>query len=209
LIPKGDINMIRVYKTLKPQWDETKLPLQWTSKTEADTKFNSFETTFDNRTRKGASRSSITGDLSRMDKEIDKSIEYIKSRLREQYNSIERAREFYPEFGIVKERSYKLPADRESRVEALKRTTDAVIKFNFPGTAYDGDYWRNISAKYELLHSQAIATDGNVSGNVGTLNAYRDYARKFYACFVLLVKANYPDSWNGKLRDFGFQKEKY
>ncbi len=208
-IPTSDNDTLAVIVSLLPKWDETILPLFWISKQRLQEITDNYSTLLMNRTTTGASRGSITSSLRRLDDEMDINIEHVKNRLAERLKSKQEAIARYREFGIVKEKSYKLPMSREDRVKALPMLLNALNEYQFLDTDFGIEYWTDMYARYEPLVNLARSTDGSVSSKVGTLNQYRSEVRKFQNCFIQIVKGNYPDTWKNMLRDFGFQKEKY
>jgi hypothetical protein len=207
--PQTDNDNLAVLSSLIPKWDETAMPIGWMPKSVLMKLHDDYNTLSASRNTKGASRKPISSDLRALDDEIDSSIEHPKNRLKERFRSPREAIARYITLGIVKEKSYKLPTNREDRLKALDILLGGMNEYQFKDTDFGIDYWTDIKTRYEPLVKLARATDGTVSGNVGTLNQMRSQVRKFNNCFIHIVKANYPDSWKNVLRDFGFQKEKY
>lgn len=209
-LPVNDYDLVAVNKSMLPKWDENILPLVWTKKTEVETMVLQYAESLRNRNTTGASRGSITSSLTAAHKEADKSIEHVKNKLFEIVGSKAEATVRYREFGIVKERSsYKFPQAREARAASFDVLIDALATYQIEDFAYGKAYWTALKEQYNSLLEQARSVDGSVSTKVGSLNYNRTFVRKFLNSFVQLIKANYPDEWKTKLRDFGFQKEKY
>jgi len=207
--PKSNIDILAVLKTILQKWDETLLPVLWMSKERLQTLYNDYNALLTNRLTLGASRGAITSELKNLDKEIDENIEYPKNRLIEKLKSKQEAIARFREFGIVKERAYKLPLGRENREMALSMLKNALSTYQFQDMEFGIEYWTNIYNRYSELVRQAREIDGSVSANVGTLTQMRNEVCKFHNSFINIVKGNYPDTWRNELRDFGFQKEKY
>jgi len=207
--PRGDFEMYAVFGDLLPKWDDTQMSMRWKSKAQTTELAENFGSLVMSRNTTGASRGSITSALRKLDDEIDANIEHVKSKLADHLRSKSDAVARYREFGIAKERSYKLPLSREQRVQALFMLTDALAAYNFEGLRVGLEYWTDIRDRYQTLLNAARSTDGSVSSKVGTLNGLRSEVRKFFTAFIFLVRANYPDTWRNELRNFGFQKDKY
>ncbi len=207
--PNSDGDILAVITGVLERWDETLHPVAWMTKARLQTVANDYSTHLRNRNTTGASRGAITSELRSLDDEIDISLEFIKNRLAERLHSKSEAVARYREFGIVKERAYKLPASREHRAEALLMLIDALGVYQFQDTDYSVTYWTDIQTRYAALVAQARATDGQLSGKVGTLNALRSEARKFLSAFIFIIRGNYPDTWKHVLREHGYHKEKY
>ncbi len=207
--PNADTDKITVLANMLPKWDETILPVAWMKKTRLQTIYETYISLLQNRKTKGAKRGGVSGELSLLDSEMDVSIEFVKNRLAEHLRSKSAAFARYREFGIRKEDSYKLPSNREERIDALRMLIEALAQYNFVGFEFGADYWTTLRDRYVLLTQEARQTDGTVSGNVGDLKSIRAEVDRFNSAFVLIVRGNYPDTWQQVLREFGFQKEKY
>lgn len=208
-LPVNDYDLVAVAKSMLPKWDESILPLVWAKKTEMETMVLQYADSLRNRNTVGASRGSITSSLTAAHKEADKSIEHVKNKLFEIVGSKAEATVRYGEFGIVKERTYKFPQAREARAASFDVLIEALTAYKIEDFAYGTAYWTALKEQYNSLLEQARSVDGSVSTKVGSLNYNRTFVRKFLNSFVQLIKANYPDEWKTKLRDYGFQKEKY
>jgi hypothetical protein len=208
-VQTNDSDTLAVLNSLLLKWNESVLPVAWMTKSQLQELATQYSSLLMNRNTTGASRGKITSGLRRLDDEIDLNIEHIKNRLQERLGSRNEALSRFREFGIVKEKSYKLPLSREHRLLALKMLIDALGVYQFQDTNYNIEYWTAINNEYETLLNQARATDGTVSSKVGTLNGIRSKVKKFQTNFKFIVRGNYPDTWKNELRDFGFQKEKY
>jgi hypothetical protein len=55
----------------------------------------------------------------------------------------------------------------------------------------------------------AIIADGQVSTKVGSKNLLKEELEMVLNSLIHLIKANYPDSYEAELRNWGFQKNKY
>jgi len=200
---------LAVVESLLPKWDEAVLPVAWMKKSRLEEISENYSSLLNNRVSTGASRGAISSELRKIDDEVDFNIEHVKNRLSERLGSKNEAVARYREFGIVKERAYKLPLSREDRVKAFPLLIDALNTYQFLDTNYGIDYWTDIYNRYKVLVEAARQTDGSVSSKVGTLNQMRSETKKFLKNFILIVRGNYPETWKNVLRDFGFQKEKY
>lgn len=208
-VPTTDNDILAVLLFLLPKWDEETYRLLWTTKAEITKTAEAYVSNLKNRKTSGASRGAVSSNLRALDDEIDEIIEHIKNRLYERLKSRKEAIARYREFGIVKDRSYKLPTSREDRLGSLPQLIEALERYNFGDTTFTPEYWTDLYNRYKENMELARTTDGGVSSKVGSLNKYRIEIKKFFKHFHLLIKANHPDDWKAVLRDFGFQKEKY
>jgi len=207
--PTNDGDMLAVLTSQLQQWDENRFRVEWMTKERLQTITDAFTEQLNSRNRTGASRGAISKELSKLDEEIDVSIEFVKNRLAERLHSKSEAIARYREFGIVKDKSYKLPQSREHRGPALQMLIEALGVYQFGDTDFGVSYWTDIHTRYTTLVAQARMTDGSVSSKVADLKGLRAESRKFLTSFTYIIRGNFPDTWQQKLREFGFQKEKY
>ncbi len=65
-------------------------------------------------------------------------------------------------------------------------------------------------AEFGIEHVTAThSTSGTISKVVQDKNDCRKKIQGTLNGLILLIKANYPDTYSGELRNWGFQKEKY
>jgi hypothetical protein len=209
-VPRSDVDLGNVAADVSNKWNSTPgIILLWTGPPIFAVKVTQYNTTLGERKSTGGGRKSITAQLKIGDKEIDTRTENVKGYLEEKYGKA-LAPSYYPAFGIVKEGDrYKLPLDRNNRLQALDLMVAAITNEGFAGNTYGDIYWQNIRTQYNALLTQAETTDSTVSGKVGTKNQLKKEIKKVLNALVLTIKANYPDTWKTELRVWGFQKEKY
>ncbi len=207
--PSGDYDLIAVLNALKAKWIEEDLRMRWITKQEVIQKQIMFEDLLFNRNTVGASRRTITGGLSKLDKEIDTKIEHVKNRLAEQLGSKAEARKVYVQFGIMTEKTLKLPKPREVRVNSFDILLNGLKLYGMEDITFGTAYWTDIRNQYKAFTSQARSTDGNVSSKISDLEPLRKELKQFCNSFILLIRVNYPDTWKLVIRDYGFQREKY
>jgi hypothetical protein len=68
---------------------------------------------------------------------------------------------------------------------------------------YGKTFLPTTAAKYKTTLDTANATKGTVSTNVATKNELRKQLNKVSVALLLLLKANYPDTYAGVYRDWG------
>ncbi len=207
--PTNDGDLLAVLTSQLLHWDENRFRVEWMTKERLQAITDAFTEQLNSRNRTGASRGAISKELTNLDDVIDESIEFVKNRLAERLHSKSEAVARYREFGIVKDKSYKLPQSREHRATALQMLIEALGVYQFGDTDFGVSYWTDIHTRYTALVAQARHTDGTVSGKVADLKGLRAESRKFLTSFTYIIRGNFPDTWQQKLREFGFQKEKY
>jgi hypothetical protein len=80
---------------------------------------------------------------------------------------------------------------------------------NWKDKKYGVDFWTPLIEEYNTLYSATNSTTGTISKVVQDKNDCRKKIQNTLNGLVLVIKANYPDTYTGELRNWGFQKEKY
>lgn len=137
-------------------------------------------------------------------------LKYVRKALALQYDEENDGRAYYGEFGIAKVGStYTLPRDRAERAEALTKLVAALPKHGLDKTKYGVKFWQPIADEYNALQPKAAQAVGARATEVGSKNTALDQARAFLVALLLLLEANYPQTYKAERRQFGFLKESY
>jgi hypothetical protein len=83
------------------------------------------------------------------------------------------------------------------------------VKEGFDTQKYGLAFWTEISTRYNDFLALSTATDGTVSSGVSNKNQLKKDLKKALNSLVLVIKGNFPDTYQAELRSWGFQKEKY
>lgn len=184
------------------------LTLLYITQAQYDAKSLLFNSTLAARQKAGGDRSPITVQLKNSDANIDKAISAIKGYLKEKYEGD--AASYYSLFGIEKVgKNYELPTDRDKRKDTLDIIIAAIASEGFGTKKYGTAFWTQMKTDYTTQYKKANTTDGSVSTGVGNKNELREELTEVLESIINLVKANYPKTWEGELRNWGFQKENY
>lgn len=209
-VPLSDVDFLTVAKVVATTWAANPtFTLLWTNVTDFTTLVNNYETTYHARKQGGSVRPQYTKQLKALDKTINDSLMFIKNYLSDKYGK-DNAPSYYAEFGIEKNnKSYTLPKDRNSRGTSLTMLLAAIDTHGFTTMNYGKTYWQPLVTQYNTLLLQSQQTDSTISQNVGNKNIIKEQIREVLNSLILLIKANYPNSFKNELRTWGFQKEKY
>ena len=209
-IPRADVDLKDVSEKVSTEWsNNTGLTLLWTTQPVFDAIVEAFGTILMERKSTGGTRPEVTRKLSQLDITMNTDVENVKRYLVEKYTKTE-APSYYAAFGIVKvDKMYKLPIDRDERINALALMLPAITLHGFDSKPYGLAYWTDVKTRYEALMAQASSIDGTVSNKVGDKNVLKAKIKKVLNALIQLIKANYPDTYKAELRNWGFQKEKY
>jgi len=137
-------------------------------------------------------------------------LKYVRKALALQYDEANDGRAYYGEFGIEKTNgTYTLPRDRARRAEALRKLVAALPKHGLDGTKYGTAYWGPIAQEYSELQPKAAQATGARAAEVGDKNTLQEQAEAVLTALLLLLQANYPQTYKAERRQFGFLKESY
>ncbi len=208
-IPAKDNDFGQLCSQVNEQWKL--IPafiLLYITQKEFEAKVAEFNGTLDSKQKTAGNRSPLTSQLAGADADIDNGLSQVKGYLKEKYEK--KAPAYYASFGIERiGNSYRFPADRNKRKNLLKLVIAGIDAEGFAGKKYGAAYWSRLSTNYSALLQQATQTDGQVSSKVGDKNQLKQELTTVINSLIGLIEANYPHTFEGELRKWGFQKEKY
>jgi hypothetical protein len=147
--------------------------------------------------------------LRNLDGSLHKAVEELKIVILSKFGK-ENGRAYFSEFGIVKIKGgFRLPADRNQKMQAVDTLIKGMEKYALAPVEYPLSFFKETKAQYDALMQEAQNIDGTVASEVGAKNEAIKQVEKVLSSIVLLLKANYPDTYKAELRSWGFQKEKY
>ncbi len=209
-IPRSDLDFLRVAKAVSAAWDNNhSITLAYIDSNSFMALVNSYENSLLSKIDVASRRPVITNQLEKLDEQIDEGIKYIKVYLNDKYG-LEDSSSHYANYGIVKVKDkWLLPKDRDIRKEALPRIITAITEDGFGNKPFGLQYWNPINNQYPALMLQADSNDSTVSSKVSEKNLSKNGIKKVLNSLILVLKGNYPDSYQAVLREWGFMKEKY
>ena len=208
MIPKGVTNLLALSNLVLQAWtQETSYVLRWTTREEFANQVARLEEINNlNMSHKG-NRSPISSRLRLLDKQINVNLRYVKNMIENIYGYKNRY-SYYSKFGIEKTaRGYSLPQDRQKRSEALLVLVKNIEQENIEIPNYGLQYWTDIYTEYQELISQTTTTVQDISKLVREKFLLLENIKKTLHSLVLLIRANYPDTWINQVRVWGFLKE--
>lgn len=213
-LPEADQPLAELLTLAAAAWkNRPQLTLEWLTQAQAARLATDFQASL---REVGAARdavSPVAQRLAQLDALIDGpdgKLKYVRKALALQYDEEDDGRAYYSEFGIEKTNgTYTLPRDRGSRAEALRKLVAALPRHHLDGTKYGLAYWAPLANEYNELQPQAAQATGTRAAEVGDKNALRQQAEAALAALLLLLQANYPQTYKAERRQFGFLKESY
>lgn len=144
-----------------------------------------------------------------LDAQADKAMANVKLYIGAKYHK-ENAPSYYPQFGIEhNSEGYTFSTDRNERNDQYEDMIEGIHNNGFDDFEFGKDFWTTLSNQYDSLLNSETTLDGNVSTKVGDKRILKNQVRKVLSALIHLIKANYPDTFESVLRDWGFQKEDY
>ncbi|PJJ52906.1 hypothetical protein [Hymenobacter chitinivorans] len=207
-LPTSAIALAEVATNAAKAWQASELPvLLWLSKTDFAAQAAAFAESRDEADAAGDARTPQSRRLQTLDTLLNQSLRYVKGYLAEA-NDDKKA--YYGEFGIEKvNKSYQLPRHRTERVKSLDKLLKALKAHKFDKNKYGTAHWEPLITEYKALVKDSSDTSGERSGKVSSKDQGEEQVRKALRALIHHIKAQFPDTFEAKLREFGFQKESY
>lgn len=210
ITPRKDDDIVTVSQAVKVKWAATPaITLIWMTSAIFGTLADNFKTIVLSKKTTAGSRSPLTDILDGVDTQIDDGTREVKAYIANKFGVTHATANFAP-FGIVHEsQNWWLPHDHDRRSAALQMMIDAIAANGFGSNTYGTTFWTGIKTQFDNLVTQTRGVDGTVSSEVSDKNTQRTKILDVLHAILLVLEANYPDTFQGVRRDWGFQKEDY
>jgi len=209
-VPSKDAALLGVSQSVSTKWAASAfIALVWRTQGDFASDVAAFKNGLESRNTEGGKRSQQTQELENLDNEIEDAVSYVKSYIGDKFGP-PNARAHFAEFGIAhRSGNYEFPKERQQRKDALRMMADAVAANGFDTKQYGTAWWADIKTKYDAASTAASAGASNVSGAVSEMVTLRTNLRRVLHSILLLLEANYPDTFDQAKREWGFLKEGY
>ncbi len=210
-VPNKSVDLLNVSQHVSAKWkDSPFIMLVWKTAADFDKDVLRFASVLNDRTQSGGNRQYMTHDLENLDHKIDDAMPFMKSKINFKFGPHD-AKSRYASFGMIHRSNggYEFPTDRQGRKSSLQLMVAACTTNGFTEEPYGVDFWKQLQSDYDKAIAEAATTSGDVSGYVGDLNTLRTSLRRVLHSILLLLEANYPDTFDQVRREWGFQKENY
>jgi hypothetical protein len=210
LIPAKQLDMLNLAEAVLEKWTNTPfITLQWVTVEEYKKLVMQFKTSLEQRLQVGSGRQTKTMLLRALDADLHKAVEELKICILGKFGR-ERGRSYFSEFGIIKtNRVFRLPIDRNQKVQALDMLVKGLEKYAIEPVDYPVVFFKKTRDEYDKLMQEAYTIDSAVASEVGVKNEAIKHIEKVLASLVFVIRGNYPDTYKSELRGWGFQKEKH
>lgn len=209
-LPDKDATLLSVNQTVNSKWSSNAfVTLIWKTQPDFAGDVSAFEKQLQQRNTVGSKRSQQTINLQNMDIEAEDGLPYVKSNIAATFGP-PNATAHYNEFGIIHRNSgWDLPTNRQKRKDALRMMVDAFTANKMDDKKYGIDFWTDLYTRYSDAADEAVAGAADVSDEVGDLVTLRTILRRVLHGILLILEANYPDTFDQQKRAWGFLKESY
>lgn len=208
-IPNADLDLSTLLLSIAPKYANCGVALPWITPAQAIQLGEDYQAELQLRLTEGSKRKPITQQIKEEEAKQDKHLSYVKGYLADKFGK-DNAKSYYAEFGLDKsDKSYRFPDDKDKRLESLRKMANSLDTHGMTGQTFGQVFWADLLTSYQSLITSAREKDSLVTGKVSAKNRLKDEGRVFANSMIHLVKALYPGDAKAKLREWGFQKEKY
>ena len=170
---------------------------------------NSYDSNFVARTNVGGGRQAQTQTLQQVNKTINNAVKEVKVYIQKKFKKAN-AEANYSRYGIAYEnKTYILPRDNDKRLVALSQMQAAIAADGFGTEEFGTAFWTTVIANFNAALSATSNTDKSVSSKVAAKDTDRAKIEKVLNAIIQLLNANYPDTVDNVLREWGFLKQNY
>lgn len=210
-VPLKNAVLLSICQQADAKWkDSPFIMLVWKKEADFSDEVSRFATIFSGRQETGGDRQHLTRDLDDLDHQIDDVVPYVKSYINNKFGPKD-GKSYFAAFGLTHSSAhgYELPHDRQGRKSSIEMMIKACSKYGFTAETSGANFWTEMQPRYDAAISKAATTSGDVSGYIGDLNTLRTTLRRVLHSILLLLEANFPDTFEQVRREWGFQKENY
>lgn len=210
IIPQADVDFMDLAKNVVTNWlANPAITLLWKKAGDFQTQVNDYETELSGRKSTGSLRPGQALTLKQLDKQIDDAVKEVKVYIQRKFKKVN-AEVQYARYGITHEnKSYIINRDRNNRRDALKLMITAIDADGFAAEEYGTAFWTGMQTNYSAAINAAGTTTGDVSTKVAGKNRLKKDIKRVLSSLLLVLKGNYPDTYPGVYRDWGWQKESF
>jgi hypothetical protein len=208
-IPEADVDFMDLAKNVATNWlANPAITLVWKVAADFQKEVNAYETELTSRKSAGSVLPGQALTLKQMDRQIDVAVSDVKIYIQRKFKKAN-AEAQYARYGITRQnKSFIISRDRNNRRDALKLMITAIDADGFAGEEYGTAFWTGMQTNYSAAIDAAGTTAGNVSTQVAGKNKLKGNIKTVLNSLLLVLKGNYPETYPGVYRDWGWQKER-
>ncbi len=209
-IPTKDADIDTLASNVSKKWaDNPTFTLAWIDQSAFAEMSDSFSTNLNNRLTVGGSRPSKTQTLKQVNTSINGAVKEVKVYIEKKFKKANAAAQF-GRYGIVKENgNYRLPKDNDKRKITLLLMAVAIEKDGFAAEEFGTTFWTDIISSFNTALDATSNTAQDISNKVSAKDTDKAKIHKVLIAITHLIYANYPDTSDAVLREWGFIKQNY
>lgn len=209
-VPEKDADLLGVSESVTDKWAVSSfITLIWKTQVAFAAETTGFRTSLEARNTAGGFRGGQTTALEALDIQAEDALPFVKAAINSKFGPAI-GPSHYAEFGMEhRNRHYELPVDHQKRQDALRMMIDALAANSLGSITYGTTFWTTLKTNFDTALAAATTGAGNVSSGVSDLVTMRTSLRRVLHSILLLLEANYPDTFDEVRRDWGFQKGSY
>lgn len=208
-LPKSQAELLAVAIRALQNWNEVKFPIQWIKKNDFANLLIEFEASFTSGKTASATRLQVTSELRTANKNIDKGISDLKRLMVNKYGRDYKSYLQHVGIKVVNGR-FVFPKNQQERKHALEMVCRYVENNpSLTSAELTLAHWQNMLAEYVRCLNLAVESDNTVTDSSMKKGQYKETIVKTLNSLILLIKANFPDTYTQEIRLWGFHKEKY
>ena len=209
-IPAADVDFMDLSKNVATNWlANAAITLVWKTPADFQKLVNSYETELTSRKSTGSVLPGQALTLKQMDKQINDAVKDVKVYIQRKFKKAN-ADAQYARYGITREyKTFIINRDRNNRRDALKLMIAAIDADGFGPEEFGTAFWTGMQTNYSAAINAAGTTAGDVSIKVAGKNRLKKEIKTVLNSLLLVLKGNYPDTYPGVYRDWGWQKERF
>lgn len=210
MMPQSQFDLLMLAESIVTKWEQTpKITLIWTDVEAFKKLVKEYSQSLQDRMQAGSGRSTQTQTLKELDKQINQAVEEVKVAILAKFGK-NKGKAHFAEFAITKQIArLSIAQDRNQRVAALPTFVKAIKAHDLQVVDFDRAFFEELPAKYATALQEAQQTDSAVAISVGNKNDLREQIEAVITALQLIIRGNYPNTYENELRGWGFHKEKY
>lgn len=208
--PTNDINLAAVALRVAAKWsDYPHITLMHTAQTDFSATATQFNNYVQQRLDEMNTRPTTTRSIKELTSDTKMALQMVRGYLLEKYENQKLAISYYPDFGLEKKGSaWILPFDQQKLLSALKTIKKGLVTHGFGSKKFGTTKFTQLETDLTDAINMAVSNDGSSSATVSNKEVIKKDIKTVLTSLRFAIRAHYPDTYAGILRDFGFQKEK-
>lgn len=208
-VPRTDFSVLILAQSMLPFWVQSGYKLSYITTDEFENMINIYELKLASGRSVKAERTPTVDRLKQLREQMVDYVSKIKDMLSLDYGR-SASIAHYPAFGIVKtQKNYSFPAGYDETKRAMEDLLKALVTYGYADHKYGLAVWQPIYDEYVSLAGKNRALTGSGSAFIGDKNVLKDQIIKVLRSVLLLLQANYPETWQNIAREWGYLRERY